>query len=681
VSAGRWTPWLSFSVAIALVPVLVLGALEYGLRVPTFGSVAPLPPSAPLDYASRPVAAVSPLSSRFVSDVLGLTIGGESAIAPVAAPTAGAPTSDGAVARPAVAAAPDERITEDHPLTNDRFAAARQVSGVPFTARTDTRAATREPQEPGDCAPVGSSTVWYRYQPAEDVGLVADTFGTDYATTLGVYRGSKGGALTNVGCDTDARGNAIVAFAAKQGVPYYFQVTGPTGGGHLVFNLDRQGTTEVASIGPDGKPLSKPAQLASISGDGRLVAFVGGDSPMTDDVEYEACGIDDCRHIFVRDRIRKRTVLASGAMDGGSGNGISYHPFLAGGGRYVSFTSTSSNLVPGDTNSVEDVFVHDLVTRETERASVTSSGAQMTVSQVDEALVMTPTLSWDGRYVAFVTMAALVPDDHNRDSDVYVHDRVTRTTERVSVSITGGDRDAENGGCLPFICQGPGVLMAPSISGNGRFVRFNSPSSNHVRGDTNKAYDTFVHDRVTGTNERVSVRSDGKEVPAYSNNEFSPRQGFSFDGRWVVFAANGILVPGDTNGVPDVYVRDRQTGRTIRASVSSSGDQGTHDSRGATISADGRFVAFHSESPNLVSGDTNESADVFVHDLVTRTTRRVSVTASGEATDGAAAHASLSADGSLVAFESRIVQTAPGPTITYPGRTRIYIHQRPRSVR
>src|SRR5262249_18468776 len=142
------------------------------------------------------------------------------------------------------------------------------------------------------------------------------------------------------------------------------------------------------------------------------------------------------------------------------------------------------------------------------------------------------------------------------------------------------------------------------IAANGGCVAFSSTASNLVPGDTNQTSDVFVSDRLTGTIERVSVASDGTGA-----NEWSGDFGLcvSADGRYVAFASLASnLVPGDTNGYWDVFVRDRQTGTTERVSVASDGTGADSDSYGGlAISADGRFVAFSSRATNLVPGDTN----------------------------------------------------------------------------
>src|SRR5437773_218323 len=187
-----------------------------------------------------------------------------------------------------------------------------------------------------------------------------------------------------------------------------------------------------------------------------------------------------------------------------------------------------------------------------------------------------------------------------------------QTTERVSVASGG-------------TAEGNDTSLGSALSADGRFVAFDSAATDLVAGDTNGATDVFVHDRQTGTTERVSVASDGTQ-----GNNASSYPALSADGRFVAFDSDATnLVAGDTNGATDVFVHDRQTGATERVSVTSGGGtQGNGTSGGffsfPALSAAGRFVAFQSDATNLVAGDTNGATDVFVHDRQTRTTERAS---------------------------------------------------------
>jgi Tol biopolymer transport system component len=316
----------------------------------------------------------------------------------------------------------------------------------------------------------------------------------------------------------------------------------------------------------------------------------------------------------------------------------------------VAFHSFASNLVGGDTNGRADVFVHDRQTGQTTRVSVASDGSQGNVESYD------PFISADGRYVAFHSDATnLVGGDTNGDRDVFVHDRQTAQTTRVSVASDGS--------------QGNSHSRYPSISADGRYVAFHSDATNLVGGDTNGHGDVFVHDRQTGQTTRVSVASDGSQGNSYSRNS-----SISADGRYVAFhsfARN--LVGGDTNGRGDVFVHDRQTAQTTRVSVASDGSQGNDYSFWASISADGRYVAFQSLASNLVGGDTNGRYDVFVHDRQTGQTTRVSVASDGSEGYNSSDHPFISADGRYVAFHSDAGNLVGGDT---NGDRDVFVHDR-----
>jgi Tol biopolymer transport system component len=288
----------------------------------------------------------------------------------------------------------------------------------------------------------------------------------------------------------------------------------------------------------------------------------------------------------------------------------------------------------------------------TERVSVDSGGTQGNGYSASAAI------SADGRFVAFWSFATnLVPGDINESADVFVHDRETGTTERVSVGVAG--------------TQGNGDSFDPSISADGRFVAFWSHATNLVLLDANRFFkgDVFVHDRLTRITELVSMNSAGDQA-----NAESTQPSISADGRFVAFVSYASnLVPGDTEGWRDVYVRDRQSRTTERVSVSSAGVQGNRDSSEPAISATGRFVTFGSDATNLVAGDTNGYYDVFVHDRQTGITERVSVDSTGTEGDLPSNPGALSADGRLVVFWSLATNLVAGDT---NGATDVFVHDR-----
>jgi Tol biopolymer transport system component len=209
--------------------------------------------------------------------------------------------------------------------------------------------------------------------------------------------------------------------------------------------------------------------------------------------------------------------------------------------------------------------------------------------------------------------------------------------------------------------QGLNASFDPAISGDGRFVVFTSDASNLFAADGNGSQDVLVHNLVVGTTTCASVDATGTQG---SFNNFVPA--VSRDGRYVAFESESDnLVLGDTNGRNDAFVRDRQTGLTTRVSVDSSGVQGNKDSGTPAISADGRFVAFMSDATNLVVGDTNARTDVFVHDSQTGQTVRVSVDSAGVQGNNHSVQPVISPDGRFVAFSSTANNFAAGDTNSY----------------
>ena len=396
----------------------------------------------------------------------------------------------------------------------------------------------------------------------------------------------------------------------------------------------RAATTELVSVSSTGE--QGDGMEPDISAGGRYVAFTAiSPNLVPGDTNYQF-------DVLVHDRQTGATERVSVSSTGEEGNGWSYLASISADGRYVAFGSWASNLVPEDTNGTSDIFVHDRETGETERVSVSSAG------QDADGASSAPAISADGRYVAFHSDAAnLVPGDTNGVMDIFVHDRETGETERVSVSSAGQEAD--------------GASSGPAISADGRYVAFHSDAANLVPGDTNDVTDIFVHDMETGETERVSVSSAGQEADGASSGP-----AISADGRYVAFGswASG-LVPGDTNGSADIFVHDRDTGETERVSVSSTGQEGNGDSTGPyggwpVVSADGRYVAFWSEASNLVAGDTNGSRDIFLHDRAAGMTERVSVSSTGQEGNGHSTAPAISADGRYVAFESAASGLVPG---------------------
>jgi Tol biopolymer transport system component len=396
----------------------------------------------------------------------------------------------------------------------------------------------------------------------------------------------------------------------------------------------------------------------SISADGRYITFessasnlVSGDTNNAEDVFVGGS------YNFIQN-----VSVSSGWWQS---NDASVHPSISANGRYIAFESSASNLVSGDTNNAEDIFVRDTFRGTTIRASVSSTGAD------GNGKNSSPSISADGRYVAFYSDASdLAPGDTNGTDDVFVRDTAARTTTRVSVNSSGGEGNTTP--CVPSPPT-PSVNIRDcsfrhrvSISADGRYVAFVSLASLDPL-DPNSLPDVYIHDLSTGKTALVSVSAQGT-APV---DGLSDSPAISADGRYVTFSSRASnLVPNDTNGNSDVFIRDIVAGITTRASLSSSGGEGNNYSDLPSISADGRYVAFDSLASNLITGDTNDHSDIFVRDLTNGVTSRMSVSTTGKEGNADSFESSLSADGRYMAFGSDASNLVANDT---NGKTDIFV--------
>ncbi|MFD1281513.1 Hint domain-containing protein, partial [Methylobacterium goesingense] len=392
-----------------------------------------------------------------------------------------------------------------------------------------------------------------------------------------------------------------------------------------------------ASDGTQGTSVSQTAATGSqVSADGRYVVF---QSLATNLVAGDTNAQQD---VFVKDTLTGTVTLVSTSSAGVQGNSTSNTASISADGTRVAFQSSASNLVAGDTNGQQDIFVKDLTTGTTTRVSTDSTGAQTT-----SGTSTTPSISADGTRVAFQSGATnLVAGDTNGLTDVFVKNLTTGTTTRVSTDSAGA--------------QVNGTSNNASISADGTRIAFQSIANNLVVGDTNSLTDVFVKDLTTGNTTLVSTDSTGAQASSISSNA-----SISADGTRVAFQSTATnLVAGDTNGATDVFVKDLGTGTTTRVSTDSTGAQATGGggSTGASISADGTRVAFQSTATNLVAGDTNNTTDAFVKDLSTGTTTRVSTDSTGAQVGSSSNTPSISGDGTRVAFQSNATNIVTGDT-------------------
>lgn len=370
-------------------------------------------------------------------------------------------------------------------------------------------------------------------------------------------------------------------------------------------------STQRVSEGPGAIEADASSRQASLSADGRFVVFA---SSATNLVVGDLNGVDD---VFLHDRSSGVTTLVSVDSSGAQANGASARPLVSEDGRYVIFESDATNLDVLDTNGARDVFLRDTQLGVTTRISFDPSGAQASGPCGD------PSLTPDGLFASFRILA-----------DIYVRDLTTNTTSLVSVDQFG--------------VNAAGSSFGTSISADGRFVAFSSASPNVVVPDTNGAYDVFVRDTLAGVTTLASVDTNGTQA-----NNLSGDPAISPDGRYVAyFSLASNLVAGDTNNRRDVFRHDLLTGATTRVSVGSAGAEGNDTSRRPAMSRGGRFVAFYSQASNLVAGDLNGVGDIFVHDVLFGTTTRVSVDSAALEGNAVSALPSISDLGRFVAFSS-----------------------------
>ena len=422
-------------------------------------------------------------------------------------------------------------------------------------------------------------------------------------------------------------------------------------------------------------------QQMDMSADGRYVVFTSGADNLVSGDTDNSCDV------FVHDTRTGKTTRVSVSSDGQQafGSGVapwdptkldiwpdSGNPSISANGRYVVFASFAPNLVPGDTNLDEDVFLHDMKSGKTTRISVDSNGAQTVLSRCGDlgtlpaAASWEPTISSDGRFVVFTGCASnLVGGDTNNDADVFVRALKTHRTYRVSLDQHGR--------------QLAGPSFSPSISGDGQRIAFATPvpATDSDKSQAVGHWDVFLRDVRKKTTSLVSATLSGNgNWDSDTGNSDGARPGgrqLSDSGRYVAFeSASADLVPNDSHGdavesLTDIFVRDTATGRTQRVSVNSFGEEGygTLSSctgyAGDSISATGRYVEFQSSCPqfypyrvNTDSNATSPNVDVFLYDRSTGQLDVLSTTRSGKETSSTcwSLGGPVSANGRYVGFES-----------------------------
>jgi Tol biopolymer transport system component len=387
-----------------------------------------------------------------------------------------------------------------------------------------------------------------------------------------------------------------------------------------------QTATVRVSIGVGGADTSANSNWPSVSANGRFVAF---SSWANNIVPNDG---NDQSDIFVRDLVTGTTRLASVASDGTQANGTSFTPSISADGDVIAFESTASNLVPNDTEGHGDIFVHVMSTGRTTRVSQRPTGVGANEDSVE------PSISANGKVVAFSSLASnLVPVAVNATGlccDIFVHTLTTGQNKLGDPMLNG---------------EGASDSFLPVLSSNGRYLAFGSWGCGIAKDveclDESNVYELDMH---TGAMELVSRAYSGKVGFGCGANP-----AISADGSVVAFISDGgNLVPHDTNGAYDVFVRDMTTGVTQRASVTSKEQQTNGGLGRVSLSADGTLVTFQSDAWNIVPNDDNQAQDIFLRDLRRGRTVRVSVSSSGAEANAYSSNAMISADGSTAVFES-----------------------------
>ncbi|MGW6061860.1 hypothetical protein [Streptomyces sp. NPDC055189] len=351
--------------------------------------------------------------------------------------------------------------------------------------------------------------------------------------------------------------------------------------------------TERVSVGPEGAEGNAASTSPAISADGRYVAFVSASRNL---VASDTNGTPDA---FVRDLRTGRTERVSVRSNGKASHGVVREVSISPDGRYVVFTSTADDLVNGDPNDLDDVFLHDRDTGRTQRISATGASYDGLRSQ----LTYDPVVSGDGRYVAYASGAEdLVAGDANERDDVFLYDRKKKTTELAQLDNAGR--------------QGQGDAFAPAFAGGsgGRYLAFTSNAGN-LAGveDHSSATDIFLRDREKGTTELISIPQ------AYNRKTPSWDAVLSGDARYAAFTSSSrVLRPEGPvpTSAHNVFLYDREAKRMRLVSAAPDGTPANGDSDDVSLSGDGRYAVFTSVASNLApDADGDSSADVFLRDM------------------------------------------------------------------
>jgi Tol biopolymer transport system component len=383
---------------------------------------------------------------------------------------------------------------------------------------------------------------------------------------------------------------------------------------------DKQTTTRI-SVGYDGSEANGGSNAPSISNDGRWFAY---SSNATNLVPGDTNGLLD---IFLYDRTTGTTELVTRGVGGAPADRGSYATRISANGRYVTFHSEATNLVPGDTDGDDNAFVWDRESKEITRLPGKHS--------------LWPDISADGRYVTYSTEARLVPEDTDDFIDVYLYDRNTGQASLVTRKVSGGAAGGYDS----------------TISDDGRYVAFGSDSEQLISDKVNGGYNIFLYDRQTGTTTVVSRPPDGQWP--WDGRADNPE--ISGDGKFVAFGSKmPNLTPGDTNDDHDVFLWQRDTREITLVSGTADGRTVKGFSTDGRVSADGSYVTFWSTAGDLSGTDVGGWEQSYLYDRQTRRNRVVAAPTQGA--DGGGEGAEVSADGKVVGFMSFGTDLVPGDT-------------------
>ena len=381
------------------------------------------------------------------------------------------------------------------------------------------------------------------------------------------------------------------------------------------------------SRGLGGLPANGESRAPAVSEDGRWIAFRSLASNL---VPGDTNGVAD---VFLLDRTSGTTILVSVSVTGAPSNGESFAPSVSANGRHVAFSSSASNLVGGDTNSRIDVFVRDTVAGSTVLASRSSVGL---IGNGDSDQC---SLSLDGRRLAFRSAASnLVAGDTNGRLDIFLRDLAAGTTLLLSSSSSG---TLANGNSLQ-----------PALSGDGRFAVFASDASNLVSSDTNATRDIFLRDIAGSTTLRLS-----RSLALAEGNGPSTRPSISRDGRWIAFESSASnLVAGDIGSVSDIFLATSNLDTLVQVT------RGNGASSEAVIARDGSSVAFTSVASDLLPGDMNARADIFTYAPRTGALRIESSLPDGVQGNGDSASSAVAYTSGVIVFGSAATNLSSGDT-------------------